>query len=82
MFNSCEKCEVRKLLAEQVSFLRTQVEELTKKLVVLADVKAYAYLDNSKDDPQRYYGSSDDDEFIEHDDFGNEVLVKRKITEQ
>lgn len=47
--------------------------------MAIADAKAFSAtrLDYSQYDDNEFYGSSDEDEFIEFDDFGQRVLKKR-----
>jgi len=73
---SCNKCQTFKVLSEALEFERQRNKELQDRLVALADAKAYhsiTYMNN-----QGY--SSDDDEYIDYDDFGQEILVKKEAS--
>lgn len=71
---SCKGCE---LLKEDIKHLREVNEKLTDRLVAIASPRAYGVLQADKDyNPNDYYGS-DGDEFVEHDQFGQKILVRK-----
>ena len=71
----CKKCQS---LEEQVRFLREANEKLTQALIAMKDKPAFAsvHAANGQHDTSGYYGGENDD-LIEYDEFGREILVKR-----
>lgn len=80
------KCEVCKTLRESLDYerkrsesLTLQVEELQKKLLLLADAKTFRALSpNQVVDKNEYFGTSENDEFDYYDEDGDKHILTRK----
>jgi len=72
------KCKGCESLKEEIQFLREQNKGLTDRLTAIADVRAYSAvsLNSGRVDPKDYYGN-EEDEFIEADQFGARMIVKK-----
>jgi hypothetical protein len=70
----CKRCEQMK---DEIKFLREQNQKLTDHALVAKNGHAFASLKPAN--PQDYYGSSQDDEYVAYDEFGQKVLMKKDI---
>ena len=70
------KCRACELLHEEVKHLRETNQKLTDQLIAISSPQAYGALQSGPFNPDNYYGN-DGDEFVEFDQFGQKVLVKR-----
>ncbi len=71
----CKKCEV---LQEEIKFLREQNQKLTDHALVSKNGHAFAAIQKNEN-PEEFYGSSSNDEYIGYDNFGQKVLLKKDI---
>lgn len=74
---SCDTCQVKKLLEEALEYERERNKELQAKLVAMASPLAYRQLvyENAPDTDD-YFGVGEE-EFIEYDDFGQKIYVRK-----
>lgn len=72
------KCRTCKTLTNEVAFLREQVKSMTDRLVALANPAALQALGFSQRlEENDFYGTSEQDEVIEYDNYGQRILTKR-----
>ena len=73
MFDTCHKCQA---LEDEVIFLRETNQKLTDRLVAMVSPQAYQAVSFEPVNKFDYYGN-DGDEYIEHDMFGQKVIVEK-----
>lgn len=71
----CKTCET---LSDEVKFLREQLKAMTDRLVALTNPLALQVLSPLPQyNPDDFHGTSQMDEMIEYDDYGQRILKKR-----
>ena len=74
MFGRCVRCDT---LVEERNYLRQQVAQMTKALTAMADAKAYAATQFEPGADETYVGAGGCEDYVEHDQWGNEVVVTK-----
>lgn len=70
----CKTCEA---LSEEVKFLREQLKSMTDRLVALTSPMAFQAVTNTIGDPEDFYGSSTQDQFVSYDEHGERILLDK-----
>lgn len=73
----CDNCEVRKLLTEALEYERERNRELQERLMAVANPMAYQSFHSPNNIPSDKYFGVGSEEYVEFDDFGQKIIVKK-----
>lgn len=72
----CKRCDA---LQSEVEFLREQLKSMTDRLTAIASTRAFEAVRLDRSNTEEFYGSSSQDQYVHYNEFGDKVLLEKKI---